>query len=162
MNAKNKDCERMTATITGIVDVGLQRPFDSTKPNLPTWALVFTTLDGEVLAKKYTKSTHPMSSIMALGQTLDVALEIESVESLLGKQVAIAVENANTGLAKIMEVSRLESFDEPIESTAPERCQFVEDVTERMRQPDAKKWVMSLPAELRRLIGNRVVLRIGG
>ena len=160
--SKHKDLERTTATITGIIDVGQQRPYDPTKPSQPTWALMFTTLNGEVLAKRYTKSTHSMSNIVALGQAVDVDLELDSVETLMGKQVAITVENSNTSFPKVVEVGRLESFDEPMKTIPAEHCQFVEDAAQRMRESDGKKWVMSLPAEVRRLIGSRVVLRSRG
>lgn len=158
---QSKPRERFTATVTGIVDVGHQRPFDSSKPTQPTWAVIFTTSDGDVLARKYAKSQHSMSAIVALGQAVDVDLEHDAIQALLGTQVAIVVESADTAFAKVVETSRLEAFDALMDPIPLERCKCVGDVSVAIAAAGAKAWVMSLPQEVRRLIGSRVVLRGG-
>jgi hypothetical protein len=150
---------RVTATITGVIDAGLQRPFDTFKPNQPTWAVLFTTADGEVLTRKYNKSSHAMCAMVALGQAAGVDLEFGSPAELLGKAVALSVDVTTPKFPKVTEVSRREDFDEPMPEITPDRCQFVEEVSARLKESDAKSWVMSLPAEARRLIGSRIVLR---
>lgn len=154
-----RDLSRVTATITGVIDAGLQRPFDASKPNQPTWAVLFSTAEGELLARKYNKSSHAMSAMVALGQAAGVDLEFGSPAELLGKAIALSVDVATPKFPKVTEVSRLEEFDEPMSVITLDRCQFVEDVSARLKESDAKAWVMSLPAEARRLIGSRIVLR---
>ena len=154
-----RDLSRVTATITGVIDAGLQRPFDASKPNQPTWAVLFLTAEGELLVRKYNKSSHAMSAMVALGQNVGVDLEFGSPAKLLGKPVALTIDVTTQKFPKVTEVSRLEDFDEQMVVITPDRCQFVEDISARLKESDAKTWVMALPAEARRLIGGRIINR---
>ena len=161
-NKKNKQLTRVIATISGVIDVGMQPAFELGNPPVACIALIFTTTDGELMAKKYSRNMHPMSALSQLAQMLGVNLSEGISDHILNRTVALSVVDIETSFPKITEVMRLEEFDDPMPSLGAVTTNFVLDLGDKMRSPEAKSWIMSLPTEVRRLIGSRVVPRIGG
>lgn len=163
---------RHTAYIAGLVDVGLQAAFDSSRPPVQSVAVVFKLGNGVELVKKFSISFHPMSSLSglfqsAIGVTLDSAQAWDIAENfwkgcptLLGAQVAVELGLSNGGI-KLLQVSPVEPFDDVLEVPEIGSDVVVSNLDERLIAPDAKAWVMGLNQEVRRFISLRIRPRMG-
>ena len=157
-NRSVKESGRYTAVISQIVDVGIQPGYDGRDPQHCV-ALVFRLNGGATIVKKVSVSDHPMSTLMEIVRAACVNqgdhCDDTQISDLIGKAVAVEV-SVQGVYARVDQVSTLEDFDDKADSLPEAEYQFIDNIESRLTGTEAKAFVMSLHADVRRLLSSRI------
>jgi hypothetical protein len=145
---------RHAAKITQVVNVGLQKAFDPSDPPEAKLGIAFELEGGTVVARTVTASG---SQFSLLGQVVEaVGLDADELDlgNLLGRDLAIEIDQNDRGFIKITAFSPLEDFEDPIKGTAEALSFDVDDMPKD--KAEANRVLRALHAEIRQAISRRV------